>query len=244
MTAQMALEAFAMAKSWFVFVPAVLILAFCSRPPGQEITDPGEIVTPSVALERLKKGNHRFAEGHSVSPNFNKARIQKTFEKGQHPYATILSCSDSRVPPEILFDQGVGDLFVIRVAGNVADVDEIGTAEYGAGHLNTPLVMVLGHRKCGAVTAVANGEVVHGNIPKLVDNIVPAVTRIRLARPGAAASAWIEDAIAENVRQSISDLKQSHIIHELLTQKKVEIVGGVYDIETGTVNFLDMPAGH
>lgn len=219
-------------------------LTLCSRSVGQEITDPGEVVTPAVALERLKKGNHRFAGGHSLSPNFSKARIQKTFEKGQHPYATILSCSDSRVPPEIIFDQGVGDLFVIRVAGNVADVDEIGTAEYGAGHLNTPLVVVLGHRKCGAVTAVANGEIVHGSIPKLVDNIVPAVTRIRLGRPGVPAATWIDDAIAENVRQSIMDLKHSHIIHDLLNQKKVEIVGGVYDIETGAVNFLDMPAGH
>lgn len=227
-----------------VLLTALSFAAFCSRSPGQEISDPGEIVTPAVALERLKQGNHRFAGGHSISPNFSKARIQKTFEKGQHPYATILSCSDSRVPTEIIFDQGVGDLFVIRVAGNVADVDEIGTAEYGAGHLNTPLVMVLGHRKCGAVTAVANGEIVHGSIPKLVDNIVPAVTRIRLARPGAAPTSWIEDAIAENVRQSMSDLKQSHIIHELLNQKKVEIVGGVYDIETGMVKFLDIPSGH
>ena len=113
---------------------------------------------PDQALQKLKSGNDRLVAGRRLFPNQGAPRLKDTAAQGQHPYVTILSCSDSRVPLEHMFDAGFGDLFVVRVAGNVADDDEIGTIEYGVGHLHTPLLLVLGHTKCGAVTAVAKGR--------------------------------------------------------------------------------------
>jgi carbonic anhydrase len=143
---------------------------------------------------------------------------------------------------EILFDQGVGDLFVIKVAGNVGDTDEIGSAEYGVDHLGTPVLMILGHTYCGAVTAVATGAEVHGSIPALVDNIIPAVERARHAHPDAETAALINAAIEENVWQSIDDiLANSHAIAERAEAGKVLVVGAVYDILTGRVRILERP---
>jgi carbonic anhydrase len=126
--------------------------------------------------------------------------------QGQNPSVTILACSDSRLPVERIFDQGIGDLFVVRVAGNVADGDEIGSIEYGMGHLHTPLLVVLGHTKCGAVTAVASGAAVHGSIPGLVDNIIPAVDAARRKNPTLSGPDLIARAIEENVLISMRDV--------------------------------------
>jgi len=123
------------------------------------------------AIKVLKEGNSRCMSGAPKHPNQDQECRLLTATMGQRPYATVLSCSDSRVPVEILFDTGIGDLFVIRIAGNVADVDEVGTIEYGVDHLGTPVLVVLGHTRCGAVTAVAQGAKLHGSIPQLVDNI-------------------------------------------------------------------------
>lgn len=194
-------------------------------------------VSPEEALQRLKEGHGRFLAGKSLHPNLNLARIQETATGGQHPFAAVISCSDSRVPVEALFDQGIGDLFVIRVAGNVADTDEIGTTEYGAGHLGTALILVLGHTKCGAVTAVVQGAKVEGSIPKLVDNILPAAARAKAK--GLTGDALINDAIKENVRQSMDDLtRHSPEIAHLVHQGKIKITGAVYHVEDGTVEWL------
>ncbi len=204
--------------------------------------DAGHGTAPAIsadqALQLLKDGNTRFLAGKSEHPNLTPQRIADTSANGQHPFVTIISCSDSRVPVEHLFDRGIGDLFVIRVAGNVADTDEIGTAEYGTGHLFTPLILVLGHTKCGAVTAVVKGDKVGGSIPKLVDNIIPAAQRSK--DKGLTGDALIVDAIRENVYQSITDLlshseELSHLEHE----GKVKVVGAVYHIEDGTVEWLN-----
>lgn len=196
-------------------------------------------VPASEALQMLKDGNKRFIEGKSIHPHSDFARI-KEISKGQKPFVTINGCSDSRVPPELIFDQGFGDVFVVRNAGNVSDTDEIGTIEYGTEHLGTNLVVVVGHTKCGAVTAVAKGDHVEGSIPKLVDNIVPAVDRVKHLRHNEEYTKWINEAIIENVNQSIKDiLNNSTIVSQLVKDGKVRIVGAIYDTDTGKVLFFD-----
>ncbi|MEI6128068.1 MAG: carbonic anhydrase, partial [Pseudomonadota bacterium] len=150
------------------------------------------------------------------------------------------------------FDQGIGDVFVIRVAGNVADTDEIGTIEYGVGHLKTPLLIVLGHSKCGAVTAVATGAEVHGSIPKLVDNIIPAVKKAKEKAPDAKGDMLVKEAITMNVWQAIEDtFKGSEEVRHLVNSGNLKVVGALYDIETGKVTWMgshprqvDLVGGH
>lgn len=191
------------------------------------------------ALQMLKDGNARFVAGESTFPNVSAARRCETTEGGQHPIASILSCADSRVPPELLFDAGLGDLFVIRVAGNVAATDEIGTIEYGAGHLGTKLVVVMGHSKCGAVTAVVKHADVGPNIARLVAPIAPAVDEARAANPNAPESRLVNLSIRANVRRAMRDLiEKSDEVRELVAAGKVKVVGAVYDIHNGTVDWI------
>ena len=140
---------------------------------------------PSEALDKLKSSNVRFSSGQSTHSNISAERRKQVTTGGQHPFATIIACSDSRVPVEILFDQGVGDIFVIKVAGNVCNTDEIGSIEYGVDHLSTPVMVVLGHTHCGACTAVATGADVHGCIPDLIAPIRPALEKVQAAHPHA-----------------------------------------------------------
>lgn len=135
------------------------------------------------ALKAMREGNARFVAGKPTHPHTGMDRVADTGANGQKPIVTILGCSDSRVALERIFDLGVGDAFVVRVAGNVSDTDEIGSAEYGAGHLNTPLMVVLGHTKCGAVTAVATGAQVHGSIPGWSITSSPPSNRPRRSTP-------------------------------------------------------------
>ncbi len=196
-------------------------------------------VSATEALQMLKDGNQRFLEGKTIHPHSDFARI-KEVSTGQKPFVTINGCSDSRVPPELVFDQGFGDVFVVRNAGNVSDTDEIGTIEYGTEHLGTNLVVVMGHTKCGAVTAVAKGDHVEGSIPKLVDNIIPAVEKVKHSHKDEEYTKWINEAISENVNQSIQDiLSKSEIVSKLVKDGKVKIVGAIYDVDTGKVTFLD-----
>jgi carbonic anhydrase len=213
-----------------------LCLLLCAALALAAAEGPG--VSPDQALEHLKQGNARFVSGKSNHPNQTFKRLKET-SSGQKPFATVLGCSDSREPVELIFDQGFGDVFVVRVAGNVADTDEVGTIEYGVGHLHTPLLLVLGHTKCGAVTAVATKAEVHGSIPQLVDNIVPAVERATAANPGLLPGDLVEKAIVENVWQSIADaLKRSEEVRHLVAAGQLKIEGAVYDIATGKVNWL------
>jgi carbonic anhydrase len=200
-----------------------------------------ENIDADKALEIIKEGNQRFMKGRSVHPNVTLERAKQTAEKGQKPFVTVLSCADSRVPVEAIFDRGIGDVFTVRVAGNVSDTDEIGTIEYGTEHLGTPLLVVIGHSKCGAVTAVAKNDHVGGSIPQLVDNIVPAVKKVKDGKGDAAVETWINEAIKENVWQSISDLlTHSGIIRELVTSGKLKVVGGMYHLDSGEVEFMGM----
>ena len=196
-------------------------------------------VSPENGLKMLAAGNLRFALGQMTHPNTSFSRRLLTTTDGQAPYATVIACSDSRVPVEILFDQGVGDLFVIKVAGNVADTDEIGSAEYGVDHLGTPVLMVLGHTYCGAVTAVTTGAEVHGSIPELVDNIIPAVEKARHDHPDADTPELVVKAIEANIWLAIEDiLTKSHAIADRAKDGRVVVVGAVYDILSGKVTVL------
>jgi carbonic anhydrase len=189
------------------------------------------------ALALLKEGNARFVTGKLQHPNLDPGRRTNTVAEGQEPFATILTCSDSRCPVEHVFDRGIGDLFVVRVAGNVAGPSELATLEYGVGHLNTPLLVVLGHTKCGAVTATAKGVVLHGHLPLLAERIRPAVAKAK-AEPGSP-DELVSRAITANVWQAIADiLQQSTEIREKAAVGQVQVVGAIYDLEGGAVTWL------
>jgi carbonic anhydrase len=193
--------------------------------------------TPDEAVKRLKEGNERFKNGTPHHLHMTKERFLETYREDQNPFATVIGCSDSRVPVEELFDQGVGDLFTIRIAGNVINNDVTASSEYGGAYLETRLIVVMGHTRCGAVSAVLEGGELIGNIPKLVDNIFPAVQRSKAK--GLAGDALLNDAIRENVKQSIHDLRmRSQEISKLETAGKVKIVGAVYHLENGQVEWM------
>lgn len=202
--------------------------------------------SPEEIMDILSKGNARFVAGTSTYPNTGSARLAlaATENQANYAYATVLSCSDSRVPPELIFDAGIMDLFIVRVAGNVADTDEIGSIEYGLAHVKTPVLVVMGHTQCGAVTAVTqaiNGEghALEINIPPLVDNIQPAVNRAIELHPDVHENDIIPYAIEENVWQSIEDLfMKSPATREMVKNGTVKVVGAIYDLSTGKVEWL------
>lgn len=215
------------------------IIAVCMAMPAYAGGGATTTLNADEAMAQLKEGNQRFVSGQSKNPNTNAERIEQTGKHGQAPFVTVITCSDSRVPVERLFDQGVGDVFVIRVAGNVCGVHEAGSIEYGLHHLNTPLLVVLGHTHCGAVSAVVQGAEVHDNIPALVSGIKPAVESARKENPGASGEKLIAAAVTANVWQSIEDLLRiSPQTREKAAQGKTKIVGAIYDIETGKVEWL------
>lgn len=202
---------------------------------------------PAEVIKTLQEGNARFVKGHPKGPHRDKERLAlaATADQGNFAIATVLACSDSRVPVELLFDSGIMDLFVVRVAGNVADTDEIGTIEYGLAHVRTPVLVVLGHSGCGAVKAVnlaahGEGHALEKNIPPLVDNITPAVERAIAAHPDAATDAVVPFEVEENVWQTIHDVYlHSAAVRQMVADGKIKVVGAIYDLATGQVNWLD-----
>jgi len=214
-----------------------------SAPSGAPFPTKG---SPSEILQMLKDGNERFSAGTSTYPHGDPARIglADTSDQGNYAYATVLSCSDSRVPVELIFDAGIMDLFVVRVAGNVCDTDEIGSIEYGLAHVKTPVLVVLGHTRCGAVTAVSQAMGGHGdklerNIPPLVDTIVPAVKRAMEQHQDLHGDAIVPFAIEENVWQAVEDLfMNSPAVRDLHKSGKVLVTGAIYDLATGKVSWL------
>jgi len=190
-------------------------------------------VTAESALAELKAGNDHHARHQYQHPHETAAR-QRELASAQSPHAQILSCSDSRVPPEIIFDQGLGDLFVIRVAGNVATDTELGSLEYGAEHLHIPLIVVLGHEHCGAVTATVEGGPPEGHISALVNLIKPAVEKTR-GLPGDP----VANAVRANVEMVVKQLRSTTpILSEMVAHGQLKIVGAVYSLDTGKVSWL------
>ena len=221
-------------------ITAGVVRSFSENRPGP--AGQADRLLRDAAMMLLKEGNARFAAGKSQHPNLDAERRNSTVAQGQEPFATILACSDSRDPVELLFDRGVGDLFVIRVAGNVAGPSELASIEYGVGHLHTSLLVVMGHSKCGAVTAAVKDAEVHGHIPALIQRIKPAAERAK--QETSAPEELIPAAIRANVWQTITDtLKQSSAVRELVVAGKLQVFGAVYDLETGKVTWLGMHPG-
>jgi carbonic anhydrase len=192
------------------------------------------------ALQKLMDGNKRFVSGSLAQKDLS-AKKREELAKGQKPFATVLTCSDSRVPPEILFDQGLGDVFVVRVAGNVVDPIALGSIEYAAEHLGSPLVLILGHSKCGAVKATleAKGKP-EGNIGAIVKKIMPAAAAAK--KKGGTQDEILETAIKENVKNVYADvMKNSKIISHLVEEGKLTIAAGEYDITTGKIEMIELP---
>lgn len=210
--------------------------------PSKKAAVPVENDTPKTAdeaLRLLQDGNARWVSGSVTDPNTDSARRSKLAADGQKPFVTILTCADSRLPVERMFDRGVGDVFVVRVAGAVAGTSETGTIEYGVGHLKTPLLVVMGHTKCGAVAAAASGAELHGKVADLVSAINPAVDRVKRNNPGADEKQIAALAVKENVWQSIFDLyKWSPEVRAAASNGELKVVGAVCDISTGKVEWM------
>lgn len=195
--------------------------------------------TGDEALQKLMDGNKRYVEGAPINKDLGDTK-RKEILKGQHPFATVITCSDSRVPPEHIFDQGLGDIFVIRVAGNVVDSIALGSIEYGTEHVQTPLLMLLGHSDCGAVKATLGAKgTPEGNIGAIVKKIQPAVKKAK--KKGGSNEEVLETAIKENVMNVYADVMKSPIIKELVHEGKLKIVAAEYDLATGKVYMLDLP---
>ncbi|WP_353930042.1 carbonic anhydrase [Okeanomitos corallinicola TIOX110] len=197
-----------------------------------EATRKANITNPAEALQALLDGNKRFVDKKRRSRNEIYSRLQEV-AKGQEPFASILGCADSRVPAEIVFDQGLGDLFVCRVAGNVATPEEIGSLEYGSLVLGAKVIMVLGHERCGAVTATLKGDPVPGQIGSLLEAIQPGLEKSQ-GQPGDK----LENACKSNILVQIDNLKSSPVLSELIKANKLRIVGGYYDLDTGKVSLV------
>lgn len=198
-----------------------------------------DAVSPDEALTLLQEGNQRWVDGEPANPNTDADRREDLAAHGQKPFVTVLTCADSRIPVERVFDRGVGEVFTVRVAGNVAGDSETGTIEYGVGHLKTGLLVVMGHTKCGAVAAACSGAQVHGKVASLIQHVTPAVERARKNNPGASESELATLTERENVWQSVYDLlKTSDEVREMVAAKNLKVVGAIYDISSGKVEFL------
>ena len=200
------------------------------------------------ALERLREGNRRFAGGvRSLETVLSQLR-RSEFVAGQEPFAVILGCSDSRVPVEIIFDQGLGDLFVIRVAGNIVAPSQIGSVEFAAERHGTRLVVVLGHTLCGAVQATLEElqqptEKRSRNLGSIVDRIRPSVEGLLTTMPGQDPAVLMSNAVRANVRVSANFLRHgSEVLERLIRDEGLLVVGAEYSLETGVVDFFDVPA--
>ena len=226
-------------KSIFVLPALCLCLSSCSQQPASEKTPAKHAVThtapatPDDALSTLRDGNKRFLADSMENTNY-KEQIAAT-KDAQHPFAMVLGCMDSRIPPEILFDQGIGNIFVSRVAGNIEDVDILGSMEYAAVVKGVKLIVVMGHTHCGAVTAAVTGE---GPLPENLDKLV---ADIKPARTGDTTNKekMIDESAKNNVKITIADItKRSKALNDLVSQKKLLIVGAYYDLATGKVEFI------
>ncbi|TCT08052.1 carbonic anhydrase [Aquabacter spiritensis] len=198
---------------------------------------PPNAISPDAALKRLMDGNARYAANAPNQRDFSAGRAARA--TAQYPFASILSCADSRVAPELAFDEGPGELFVVRVAGNFVNNDGLASLEYGAKFLGSPLIMVLGHSNCGAVDAtikvLKDNIQLPGHLPDLVNAIKPAVEKAKAEKPGN----LLDAAISSNVAFNVERLKTANpILSQMVSDKKVMVVGAVYDLASGKVNMV------
>ncbi len=226
------------------FLSIAMLLGMLSAPLlAQEARTADEVLSSlqNNVMKTLMEGNQRYLDQKMrTCSEKNTKTVREQLAKGQKPYAIILSCSDSRVPPELIFDQGPGDIFVVRVAGNTVDPIILGSIEYAAEHLGSPLIMVLGHERCGAVTATvkSHGEV-EGNIGSIVDAIMPAVEEAKKKATGLNEAQLVESAIDENVHLVAQNLfSRSPIIRHLAQANKIKIVEAKFDLDDGKVSLF------
>jgi carbonic anhydrase len=198
-------------------------------------------ITAEQALQELREGNARFAGGRAVQPRRTPADFQAASE-AQHPEAVIIACADSRVAPELLFDAGIGDLFVIRVAGNVVDGGGVlvkGSVEYAVSELDVPLVVVLGHTKCGAVKAAVEHIDHHDSLPGAINGLVELIKPVVVKVHGTPGDAY-ERVARENVAAGVAKLKSLEpIVGPRVKAGGVKVVGGIYELKSGKVEFLE-----
>jgi len=203
------------------------------------------MIAAREALERLRDGNRRFVSGMRRNATLTNQTRRSELAAGQEPFAIILGCSDSRVPAEIVFDQGLGDLFVIRVAGNIVASSQIGSVEFAAERFSTPLVVVLGHSRCGAVLATLEElmrpkENQSRNLRSIVDRVRPSVEALLATELRHDADALVRQAVRANVRVSANHLRQgSEVLEQLIEKEQLVVVGAEYSLETGIVDFFD-----
>ena len=203
------------------------------------------MISAPDALERLREGNRRFVSDVGGEGILASRTRRSELADGQEPFAVILGCSDARVPAEIIFDQGVGDLFVIRVAGNVVASSQIGSVEFAAERFGTPLVVVLGHSRCGAILATVDElrrpkEKQSANLRSIVDRIRPSVEPLLATELRQDSEALVRHAVRANIRVSASQLRHgSEILERLIQKGEVLVVGAEYSLETGVVDFFD-----
>ena len=206
-------------------------------------------VTPDEALRRLREGNLRFANDTRSVASFVSQLNRSAHATAQKPYASILTCSDSRVPAEIIFDQGIGDLFVIRVAGNVVAPSLIGSVEFAAATFDTRLVVVMGHTSCGAVKATLDvlrksTTVPSENIRDIVERIRPSARSVLDAAGNSTDEQLLGKAVRANVLSSADHLRHgSRVLEQMVSSGMVVVVGAEYNLSTGVVDFFDVPAG-
>jgi carbonic anhydrase len=197
------------------------------------------VLPPKQALENLIAGNLRFAAQQREFPNLTAARVRQTGKAGQEPYAAVLACSDSRCPVEHIFDTGVGDLFVVRVAGNQSTNEVLGSLEYCVEQLGSRLIVVLGHSGCGAMAAAASGMRATGLIPRILSTPLKAVGRVLRHAPRLEGSELAEAATVENIWLALEDiLRNSRDISAYVARQHIAVVGALYRVETGVVDWL------
>ena len=245
-------------KMVFISLMGILILTGCSTGSDQanhsesieaaanveRAGKPETVANASEAKARLVEGNQRYLQGMSMQNSGESVRLELS-KNGQAPFAIIVGCSDSRVPPEVIFDQGLGELFVVRNAGNVVDPVVLGTLEYGAEHLEVPLIVVLGHEKCGAVKAtvdgVRSGEKVSGDLGEIIGLITPSYGKViensELAQEKQPADLY-ELCADQNIQAAIEKIKSNSVIGHLLESGKVSVIGAKYHMDTGEVSFI------
>lgn len=217
------------------FKTSALFLSFCIC--STLIAQEQNTITADRALNLLLKGNQRYVNDTPINRENQLSQRREAIAPAQHPIAVVVGCSDSRVPPEMVFDQGLGDLFVVRVAGNVVSSVEMDSVEFAAAFLHTPLIVVLGHEACGAVRAVLEGKVIDEDIVHIAPLIQPAVDLSKGQKGDR-----LTNAIKENVRLVVEKLKANPIMAPLVQKGTLKIVGGYYELESGNVLLLNEDA--
>lgn len=197
-------------------------------------------MAPEEAMKRLMDGNKRYVADNGTGPHRGQ-KWRAEVAKGQNPFAVIVGCSDSRVPPELLFDQGFGDLFVVRTAGNVVDSVALGSIEYAVEHLGTKLIVVLGHERCGAVSAAVAGGEAPANVKSIVDAIQPAVEKAKVKGHGSHGCDLVCSSVKSNVKLVAEKMRTSPILKELMEDGMLNVVGAYYDLDDGAVTVTYKP---